>query len=91
MQNPFKLILILNSHFKMLGIGSISGILLAVNRNKPDLDFTGTEGNDFCLEALPKNLVYLRNITSDITLFYQIFLERSYSFNYHVNAENTTD
>jgi hypothetical protein len=39
-----------------LGIGSISGILLAVNRNKPDLDYTGTEANEFCLEALPENL-----------------------------------
>jgi len=39
-----------------LGIGSISGILLAVNRNKPNLDYTGTEANDFCLEALPQNL-----------------------------------
>jgi hypothetical protein len=39
-----------------LGIGSISGILLAVNRNKPDLDYTGTEANYFCLKALPQNL-----------------------------------
>jgi SAM-dependent methyltransferase len=39
-----------------LGIGSISGILLAINRNKPDLDYTGTEANDFCLAALPQNL-----------------------------------
>jgi len=53
-----------------LGIGSISGILLAVNRNKPDLDYTGTEANDFCLEALPKNLKknYSRlRIYSDLT------------------------
>jgi hypothetical protein len=39
-----------------LGIGSISGILLAVNRNKSELDYSGTEANDFCLGALPKNL-----------------------------------
>jgi len=39
-----------------LGIGSISGILLAVKRNKPDLDYVGTEANDFCLNALPENL-----------------------------------
>lgn len=39
-----------------LGIGSISGILLAINRNISDLNYTGTEANDFCLEALPKNL-----------------------------------
>jgi len=39
-----------------LGIGSISGILLRVNRNKPNLDYAGTEANDFCLNALPKNL-----------------------------------
>ncbi len=38
-----------------LGIGSISGILLALNR-KPDLNYTGTEANDFCLKALPENL-----------------------------------
>jgi hypothetical protein len=53
-----------------LGIGSISGILLAVNRNKPDLDYTGTEANDFCLEALPKNLKEDYNrlgIYSDLT------------------------
>lgn len=39
-----------------LGIGSISGIVLALNRNKPELDYNGTEANDFCLEVLPKNL-----------------------------------
>jgi len=39
-----------------LGIGSISGVVLAVNRNKPYLDYTGTEANDFCLKALPENL-----------------------------------
>ncbi|CAM4097211.1 hypothetical protein [Gillisia limnaea] len=39
-----------------LGIGSISGILLALNRNKPDLDYVGTEENDFCLNALAGNL-----------------------------------
>lgn len=39
-----------------LGIGSISGILLSVNRNKLDLDYTGTEANNFCLNALPENL-----------------------------------
>lgn len=53
-----------------LGIGSISGILLAVNRNKPDLDYTGTEANDFCLEALPNNLKEDYNrlqIYSDLT------------------------
>ncbi len=39
-----------------LGIGSISGILLAVNRNKTNIDYSGTEANDFCLNALPQNL-----------------------------------
>lgn len=39
-----------------LGIGSISGIVLAVNRNKPALAYNGTEANDFCLDALPENL-----------------------------------
>ncbi len=39
-----------------LGIGSISGIVLAINRNKLDLDYSGTEANDFCLDALPENL-----------------------------------
>ncbi len=53
-----------------LGIGSISGILLAVNRNKPDIDYVGTEANDFCLNALPQNLKedYRRlRIVSDLT------------------------
>lgn len=53
-----------------LGIGSISGILLALNRNKPDLDYSGTEANDFCLNALPENLKedYRRlKIYSDLT------------------------
>jgi len=52
-----------------LGIGSISGIVLAVNRNK-NLDYTGTEANDFCLKALPENLKedYRRlQIYSDLT------------------------
>ncbi len=39
-----------------LGIGSISGIVLALNRNKLDLEYTGTEAIDFCLKALPENL-----------------------------------
>ncbi len=53
-----------------LGIGSISGILLAMNRNKPELNYAGTEANDFCLNALPKNLKedYRRlSIVSDLT------------------------
>lgn len=39
-----------------LGIGSISGIVLALNRNTPDLKYAGTETNEFCLEVLPENL-----------------------------------
>ena len=39
-----------------LGIGSISGIVLAMNRNKPELGYNGTEANDFCINALPDNL-----------------------------------
>ncbi len=36
-----------------LGIGSIAGILLALNKN---LDYSGTEANEFCLKALGDNL-----------------------------------
>jgi len=36
-----------------LGIGSIAGSLLSVNK---DIDYTGTEANEFCLMALPGNL-----------------------------------
>ena len=36
-----------------LGIGSISGILLKLNKN---LNYSGTENNEFCLEALKSNL-----------------------------------
>jgi len=53
-----------------LGIGSISGIVLSFNRNKPELSYAGTEANDFCLEALPQNLKidYRRlKIYSDLT------------------------
>jgi hypothetical protein len=39
-----------------LGIGSISGIILAINKNGIELDYTGTEANEFCLNALPENL-----------------------------------
>lgn len=39
-----------------LGIGGISGIILALNRNISNLNYAGTEANDFCLNALPKNL-----------------------------------
>jgi hypothetical protein len=39
-----------------LGIGSISGVLLALNRNNSDLFYAGTEANEFCLKALPENL-----------------------------------
>jgi len=53
-----------------LGIGSISGIVLAMNRSKLDFDYTGTEANDFCLKALLKNLKedYIRlKIYSNLT------------------------
>jgi len=53
-----------------LGIGSISGSILGVNRNKPDLNYAGTEANDFCLNALAENLKedYSRlRIYSDLT------------------------
>lgn len=39
-----------------LGIGSISGNILAMNRNKTSLYYIGTEANNFCLNALPENL-----------------------------------
>ena len=39
-----------------LGIGSICGIVLSVNKNKPEFDYAGTEANGFCLNALVKNL-----------------------------------
>lgn len=39
-----------------LGIGSICGIVLSVNRNKPKFEYAGTEAIDFCLKALKKNL-----------------------------------
>ena len=50
-----------------LGIGSIAGTLLGLNKN---LDYSGTEANDFCLKALPENLKedYRRlQIYSDLT------------------------
>ncbi len=53
-----------------LGIGSISGIVLAMNRKKPDLYYAGTEANNFCLLNLPENLKedYSRlKIYSDLT------------------------
>jgi hypothetical protein len=53
-----------------LGIGSISGIVLALNRNISELGYTGTEANNFCLNALPQNLKedYSRlRIYSDLT------------------------
>jgi hypothetical protein len=52
-----------------LGIGSISGIVLTVKRDE-NLDYIGTEANDFCLKALPKNLKEDYNrlqIYSDLT------------------------
>jgi hypothetical protein len=52
-----------------LGIGSISGIVLAVNRNI-NLDYSGTEANAFCLNVLPENLKEDYNrlqIYSDLT------------------------
>jgi len=50
-----------------LGIGSIAGTLLGLNKN---LDYSGTEANDFCLKALPENLKEDYNrlqIYSDLT------------------------
>jgi len=39
-----------------LGIGSISGTLLALNKNKMKLNYSGTEANEFCLRSLSTNL-----------------------------------
>lgn len=39
-----------------LGIGSISGIILAMDRCKYTISYTGTEANHFCLKALQENL-----------------------------------
>jgi len=52
-----------------LGIGSISGIILAVNKDKK-LIYMGTEANNFCLKALRDNLGEDYNrltIISDLT------------------------
>lgn len=53
-----------------LGIGGISGSLLGVNRNNPDLNYVGTESNEFCLNGLRENLKEDYNrlrIYSDLT------------------------
>ncbi len=52
-----------------LGIGSISGIIMAVNK-KNNLDYSGTEANKYCLNALHENLKEEYNrihIYSDLT------------------------
>jgi hypothetical protein len=53
-----------------LGIGSISGIILATNKLKLELKYSGTEAHDFCLKALSENLKENYNrldIYSDLT------------------------
>ena len=53
-----------------VGIGAISfGILDYAKINKKNLNFVGTEANDFCLKVLPQ---YLKEHYSKIKLFYAV-------------------
>ncbi len=82
MQNPFRLILILNTHFKILGI---DGILFLLKRifYKNRIIKIRVKGY---LEP-----IFLRNNTSDITVFYQIFFEKSYAVNYRIDPKIIID
>jgi len=75
MKNPFRLILILNNHLNILGIG---GILFLIKR---------ILYRDKIIEIRVKGYlhpIFLRNNTSDITVFYQIFFEKSYAVDYRI-------
>ncbi len=46
-----------------LGIGSIAdNILTFAAENRLDLEYSGTESNDFCLNELPKNVTHFQKI-----------------------------
>lgn len=82
MSNPFRLILILNSHLRILGT---SGILFLAKRvfYKNKIIKVRIKGH--------KHSILLRNNTSDITVFYQVFFEKSYTVNYKIFPEIIID
>jgi hypothetical protein len=47
-----------------MGIGSVSDTILKLDKkNNLKINYLGTENNQFCLNALPKNVTYFENIT----------------------------
>jgi FkbM family methyltransferase len=82
MQNPIRLLVLLNTHFKTLGI---NGIILLFKRilYKNRIIKIKIKGYPYP--------IFLRNNTSDITVFYQIFLEKSYTINYRVEPKVIVD
>ncbi|WP_303317392.1 FkbM family methyltransferase [Flavivirga abyssicola] len=75
---PFKII----THYKALGV---QGMMLLFKRNIKSLKFFNI--------TLPKHNspVLLRNNTSDIGVFYQVFLAKSYNLNYYIDPKIIID
>lgn len=82
MKNPFWLILKLNIHFKILGF---DGILLLFKRV-----FYGNRIIKIRIKGYSQP-IFLRNNTSDITVFYQIFFKKSYVINYRITPKIIID
>tara|TARA_R100000935_G_scaffold58846_1_gene98511 strand:+ start:3646 stop:4410 length:765 start_codon:yes stop_codon:yes gene_type:complete len=82
MRNPFELISTLFFHYRVLGVG---GILLLFKRVLYKKKTIRVKIKDY------KNWIYLRNNTSDVTVFYQVFLEKSYAHNYQTDARAILD
>lgn len=82
MQNPLRLILLLNTHYKTLGV---NGVLLLFKRI-----FCKNKIIKVRIKGYPYPIL-LRNNTSDITVFYQIFLKKSYSVSYKLDPRVIID
>ena len=75
---PFKIV----THYKALGL---QGTMLLFKRNMKSIKFFSI--------SLPKYSapILLRNNTSDIGVFYQVFLAKSYNLNYYIDPKIIID
>lgn len=82
MRNPFEVISTIFFHYRVLGAG---GILLLLKRVLYKNKTIRVKIKDY------KNWIYIRNNTTDVTVFYQVFLEKSYAHNYQIDARAILD
>ena len=82
MLNPLKVLLLLFTHYRVFGF---EGILFLVKRI-----VLRNQIIKMRIKGYPQP-IYLRNNTSDITVLYKIFLEKSYNLNYSLEPKLIID